>query len=106
MQVVNVIKNWPGLHKISFVAHSLGGLISRYAIGRLYGVSAKFGTFDQIESSSGGEANISGKSLEQCCEARIAGLEPVNFITFATPHLGSRGHKQVSTFCNKVSSCK
>lgn len=26
---------------------------------------------------------------------RIAGLEPMNFITFASPHLGSRGHKQV-----------
>lgn len=28
-------------------------------------------------------------------EGKIAGLEPMNFITFATPHLGSRGHKQV-----------
>ncbi|XP_042044737.1 uncharacterized protein LOC121790618 [Salvia splendens] len=29
----------------------------------------------------------------------VAGLEPVNFITFAMPHLGSRGHKQVPVFC-------
>lgn len=29
------------------------------------------------------------------CEGKIAGLEPINFITSATPHLGSRGHKQV-----------
>lgn len=28
-------------------------------------------------------------------KGKIAGLEPMNFITFATPHLGSRGHKQV-----------
>ncbi|KAL1214194.1 hypothetical protein V5N11_034728 [Cardamine amara subsp. amara] len=29
---------------------------------------------------------------------RIAGLEPVYFITSASPHLGSRGHKQVPLF--------
>lgn len=28
-------------------------------------------------------------------KGKIAGLEPVNFITAATPHLGSRGNKQV-----------
>lgn len=33
---------------------------------------------------------------DQYYEANIGGLEPVNFVTFATPHLGSRGHKQVS----------
>lgn len=98
-EVVNVVKNWPGLHKISFVAHSLGGLIARYAIGRLYELSARIGIADQNESSSGLEANNSAKPPELCYEARIAGLEPVNFITFATPHLGSRGHKQLPLLC-------
>ncbi|KAL3535338.1 hypothetical protein ACH5RR_003799 [Cinchona calisaya] len=98
-EVVNVIKNWPGLHKISFVAHSLGGLIARYAIGRLYELSAKIGTADETESSSGGEANVSRKCVERYYEARIAGLDPVNFITLATPHLGSRGHKQLPLLC-------
>ena len=70
VQVMEVTKRWPGVSKISFIAHSLGGLVARYAIGRLY------------ENSSS--------------EAKIAGLQPVNFITVATPHLGSRGHKQVS----------
>ncbi|GAB7365765.1 hypothetical protein MBLNU230_g7100t1 [Neophaeotheca triangularis] len=46
--------------KISIVGYSLGGLIARYAIGLLY----KNGVFDDIE--------------------------PVNFTTFATPHLGVR----------------
>ena len=50
------------IRKISIVGYSLGGLIGRYAIGLLY---AK-GWFDD------------GK------------LEPVNFTTFATPHLGTR----------------
>ncbi|CAA7060287.1 unnamed protein product [Microthlaspi erraticum] len=69
-EVVSVIKHRNGLRKISFVAHSLGGLVARYAIGKLY---------------------------EQPGE--IAGLEPINFITFATPHLGSRGHRQFPILC-------
>lgn len=48
------------LSKISVVGYSLGGLIARYAIGLLY----KNGLFDK--------------------------LQPVNFTTFATPHLGVR----------------
>jgi hypothetical protein len=70
--------------KISFVAHSLGGLVARYAVGRLY------------------ESNTKTKqSAEKCIEEAehleglIAGLEPMNFITFASPHLGSSGNKQV-----------
>lgn len=45
--------------------------------------------------SSGGDLKDSTQYLEQHFEARVAGLEPMNFITFATPHLGSRGHRQV-----------
>ncbi|KAL6158222.1 hypothetical protein ACJBU6_04021 [Exserohilum turcicum] len=46
--------------KISVVGYSLGGLISRYAIGLLF----RRGVFDKIQ--------------------------PINFTTFATPHLGVR----------------
>lgn len=72
------VQNRHELRKISIVAHSLGGLVARYAIALLYsnGDNAK------------GEAVI---------EEKIAGLEPVNFITFATPHLGNRSHRQVSS---------
>lgn len=48
------------IQKISVVGYSLGGLIARYAIGLLYSK----GLFDRIK--------------------------PVNFTTFATPHLGAR----------------
>nr|XP_043620933.1 uncharacterized protein LOC122592706 [Erigeron canadensis] len=72
-EVVAVTKRWPEVSKISFVAHSLGGLVARYAIGKLY------------ENSSS--------------EAKIAGLQPVNFITVATPHLGSRGPGQLPLLC-------
>ncbi|XP_076931400.1 lipid droplet phospholipase 1-like [Bidens hawaiensis] len=71
-EVLEVAKLWPHVSKISFVAHSLGGLVARYAIGKLYGNHP---------------------------EGRIAGLKPFNFITVATPHLGSRGHKQLPLLC-------
>ncbi|KAH0902284.1 hypothetical protein HID58_041787 [Brassica napus] len=83
-EVLSVIKNRTGLKKISFVAHSLGGLVARYAVGKLY---EKPGEANSLESPS------KAKSGE------IAGLEPMNFITFATPHLGSRGHRQFPILC-------
>lgn len=84
MKVLAVVKHRSGLKKISFVAHSLGGLVARYAIGKLY---EQPGEADSLDSPS---KDKSGKGGE------IAGLEPMNFITFATPHLGSRGHRQVN----------
>ena len=86
MQVLSVARRWPEVQKISFVAHSLGGLVARYAIGRLYDYSS---ALEPVHTKN------SRQCLEQRHEAKIAGLEPVNFITFATPHLGSRGNKQV-----------
>lgn len=78
-----MIKRHPSLQKISFVGHSLGGLVARYAIGRLYEQELPQNS-DKI-------------SVEEPKES-IAGLAPVYFITSATPHLGSRGHKQVPLF--------
>ncbi|XP_024990814.1 putative lipase YDL109C [Cynara cardunculus var. scolymus] len=81
-EVLEVIKQKPNLHKISFVAHSVGGLVARYAIGRLYRPPKE---------------NTEDLSVENCEEgkATIGGLIPMNFIAVATPHLGSRGNKQV-----------
>lgn len=96
MQVMNVVKRWPEVHKISFVAHSLGGLVARYAIGRLYELLPRVETAGLSGNClNGGDLKDSTQYLEQHFEARVAGLEPMNFITFATPHLGSRGHRQV-----------
>ncbi|KAJ4376193.1 hypothetical protein N0V83_001474 [Neocucurbitaria cava] len=53
-------RNGHDIKKISVIGYSLGGLIARYAIGLLY----HKGVFDRIQ--------------------------PVNFTTFATPHLGVR----------------
>ncbi|PWA82902.1 alpha/Beta hydrolase fold protein [Artemisia annua] len=82
-EVLEVIKQKPNLRKISFVAHSVGGLVARYAIGRLYRPPS-------IET-------LECLSVEDSAESRptIGGLVPMNFITVATPHLGSRGNKQV-----------
>ncbi|XP_074372683.1 lipid droplet phospholipase 1-like [Apium graveolens] len=82
-EVFELIKQNPDLRKISFVAHSLGGLAARYAIGKLYGPC-------KTES----EGNLSADAGEES-KGTIGGLVPVNFITVATPHLGSRGNKQV-----------
>jgi len=87
-QVISVIKRHPSVQKISFVGHSLGGLVARYAIARLYGrdISAEL---------SMGNGHCEKHVSDRKYEGKIAGLEPINFITSATPHLGSRGHKQV-----------
>ncbi|XP_010458329.1 PREDICTED: putative lipase YOR059C [Camelina sativa] len=91
-EVRSVIKRHPSLQKISFVGHSLGGLVARYAIGRLY------------EQESPEELPQNSEDIGDTCptieepKERIAGLEPMYFITSATPHLGSRGHKQVPLF--------
>ncbi|XP_059631189.1 lipid droplet phospholipase 1-like isoform X2 [Cornus florida] len=96
-EVISVITRYLDLQKISFIAHSLGGLIARYAIAKLYGQDI------QRKPSQGNGECGSDKSNHPCSEekfkGKIAGLEPMNFITVATPHLGSRGHKQVPMFC-------
>lgn len=89
--MVSVVKRHPDLQKISFIGHSLGGLIARYAIAKLYSED-----FRKPVSQENGEPDGFEKPFgEEKSEGKIAGLEPVNFITSATPHLGLRGHKQV-----------
>ncbi|KAL6984993.1 hypothetical protein U1Q18_018374 [Sarracenia purpurea var. burkii] len=99
-EVLDVVKRWPGVKKISFVAHSLGGLVARYAIGRLHDFLPKMETTGCSENcSSEVHLNEPTQYIEQHFEGRIAGLEPMNFVTFATPHLGSRGHRQLPLLC-------
>ncbi|XVF34265.1 hypothetical protein REPUB_Repub18cG0044500 [Reevesia pubescens] len=99
-EVMGVVKRRPEVRKISFVAHSLGGLVARYAIGRLYEHSSKLGQSDLYANSLTEEHKKSSMQyLKPPCEDKIAGLEPMNFITFATPHLGSRGNKQLPLLC-------
>ncbi|KAM0874750.1 hypothetical protein ACQ4PT_037284 [Festuca glaucescens] len=86
-EVRQVVQRRRNLRKISFVAHSLGGLISRYAIGKLYEYSvAEESCFNTDKHSD--EENVYGGG-------KLAGLEPMNFIASATPHLGSRWNKQL-----------
>lgn len=79
-----MIKRNPGLKKISFVSHSVGGLVARYAIGKLYRPPRMENVADLLAN-----ACVEGS------KGTIAGLQPINFVTVATPHLGSRGNKQV-----------
>ena len=100
LQILAVARHRPDVQKISFVAHSLGGLVARYAIGRLF---ESYQELDPIglpkNSLSEKRTSFSKQCLEQPFEGRIAGLQPMNFITFATPHLGSKGNKQVDLAC-------
>ncbi|XP_023541946.1 uncharacterized protein LOC111801937 isoform X1 [Cucurbita pepo subsp. pepo] len=81
-EVVQVVKKTESLKRISFLAHSLGGLIARYAIAVLYNNS------NTLSSTLNGPCNSSKRGV-------VAGLEPISFITLATPHLGVRGNKQL-----------
>ncbi|XP_047271247.1 uncharacterized protein LOC107878181 isoform X3 [Capsicum annuum] len=86
-----VVKKRESLKKISFLAHSLGGLIARYALALLYSSNNRNEqSNDAVTSTS---ANL--KPVGSLNEGLIAGLEPVNFITLATPHLGVRGKNQL-----------
>lgn len=62
-EVLEVVSKHKKLEEISFVGMSMGGLISRYAIGVLY--------------------------REE--DGTIAGLKPYAYASFASPHLGARG---------------
>ncbi|KAK1301885.1 hypothetical protein QJS10_CPB12g00750 [Acorus calamus] len=92
-EVMQVVRSTGSLKRISFLAHSLGGLFARYAVGVLYSSDPlNNGQLDDITSST------NDGSVKPACNpqlGKIAGLEPVNFITLATPHLGVRGKKQL-----------
>ncbi|KAM6552822.1 hypothetical protein CsatB_013584 [Cannabis sativa] len=98
-EVLSVVSENPRMRKISFVAHSLGGLVARYAIGSLY-KSVPKSEPSCINGNHLNEENTNTlmPSLGQC-QGKIAGLEPMNFVTVATPHLGSIGHKQLPFLC-------
>ncbi|XP_020586201.1 putative lipase YOR059C isoform X2 [Phalaenopsis equestris] len=82
-EVIDIIKKRRRLKKISFIAHSVGGLVARYTIGRLYRPASKS---QELPADDFQGLNAKGT---------IYGLKAMNFITVATPHLGSWGNKQV-----------
>lgn len=107
-EVKAVVEESSNLTKISFVAHSLGGLIARYAIGQLF-IAPK-----RMSNSNGGEranpqkwevtepfSNVGGLEIAEPepSNGTIVHLKPVNFITVATPHISSRGHWQLPFLC-------
>ncbi|XP_077244982.1 alpha/beta-Hydrolases superfamily protein isoform X2 [Tasmannia lanceolata] len=83
-EVVEVTRRKPHVRKISFISHSVGGLVARYAIGKLYRPPGREN-----------QGNVSSGMCNEDSRGTISGLEAMNFITAATPHLGSRGNKQV-----------
>ncbi|KAG8385443.1 hypothetical protein BUALT_Bualt03G0045800 [Buddleja alternifolia] len=90
-EVMEVVQRTESLRKISFLAHSLGGLFARYAVAILYTPNVSSDQSDDIA------APIAANFKSPCSSKKglIAGLEAINFITLATPHLGVRGNKQL-----------
>lgn len=66
-------------------------MIARYALGVLY-------SSDNCNEQYNDAVTSTSANLKPVCSSNvglIAGLEPVNFITLATPHLGVRGKNQL-----------
>ncbi|XP_020100884.1 putative lipase YDR444W isoform X2 [Ananas comosus] len=92
-EILDVVQQTDSLRKISFLAHSLGGLFARYAIAVLYNLeNLRRGQHGYSTSHTNGNSD---KLKSLSASGTIAGLEPINFITLATPHLGVRGKKQL-----------
>jgi hypothetical protein len=92
-EVRQIVRQIKGLKGISFLAHSLGGSFSRYAIADLYTLNDK--SQGEVDISKGSHFQGYSNASSIHCKAKLAGLEPVNFITIATPHFGPRGSGQV-----------
>ncbi|CAA0806451.1 Hydrolase-like protein family [Striga hermonthica] len=90
-EVREVVKKTEGLKKISFLSHSLGGLFARYAIAVLYTPHAISYQSDDLTRPTPEKI----ENLNFLNKGFVAGLEAINFITLATPHLGVRGKKQL-----------
>ncbi|BDA45665.1 probable lipid droplet phospholipase 1 at N-terminal half [Coccomyxa sp. Obi] len=67
-EVAEYVAVHPDLERISLIGHSMGGLIGRYALGKLYDPETEL----------------------------ICGLRPTHFVTFATPHLGCDGDRSAA----------
>ncbi|WJX22435.1 hypothetical protein P8452_11742 [Trifolium repens] len=90
-EVMQVVKKTKSLKRISFLAHSLGGLFARYAIALLYSPD----TYNSGQPGDPANCVMENSQGTDFSKGMIAGLEPMSFITLATPHLGVRGKKQL-----------
>ncbi|CAM6103988.1 unnamed protein product [Calypogeia fissa] len=90
-EVRQVIDRTPSATRISFLAHSLGGLVTRYAIAELY----RPPILHIRDVGDGVTGRRDNSAIEEPSEVTIGGLKPENFITLASPHLGCRGTAQL-----------
>lgn len=92
-EVLEIIDKTPGVTKISFLSHSLGGLVSRYAIALLYSPPTRSEGFGEGVM----DPSVNSKSSTEAAQSEftIGGLQPENFVTLATPHLGCRSTEQL-----------
>eukprot|EP01006_Ploeotia_vitrea_P065997 TRINITY_DN94159_c0_g1_i1.p1 TRINITY_DN94159_c0_g1~~TRINITY_DN94159_c0_g1_i1.p1 ORF type:complete len:369 (+),score=134.21 TRINITY_DN94159_c0_g1_i1:40-1146(+) len=97
------------LTHVSVVGHSLGGIYARYLVGELLqrGVIGSGGAEgdagdeedDEVKRSDGEEGastnnNTTSSTSSTSHRTKSAPLKPVNFITLASPNMGSRQHRR------------
>ncbi|KAK9833727.1 hypothetical protein WJX74_003937 [Apatococcus lobatus] len=63
VEIERIVSQQASFKYLSCIGHSMGGLLARYAVGKLYSTT----------------------------DNTIAGLQPAHFVTMATPHLGVAG---------------
>lgn len=104
-EILAVKSAYPTLDKVSFLGHSLGGLYMRYtaALLALFDENANLLPLEQrnafiqgldIQSFMNQKDHMEQVLVSAGAERKnikLAGMEPINFMTFSTPHAGVQG---------------
>lgn len=83
LEICSVLEANPSLQYFSIIGHSLGGLFSRYCIGILYEKNLFISAAEKQSTQESKKENEEENST-------LPKLVPLNFITFSSPHMGSR----------------
>ena len=101
-EIRGVVAKHSSLKEITFIGHSLGGLIARYAIGVLYDgdSSAHEGSCNDGASESNGGGGSSSSGSGKMLSGR---LQPMHFIAIASPHCGIMSDAGLVQVCVSLS---
>ncbi|OII76745.1 hypothetical protein cand_027660 [Cryptosporidium andersoni] len=87
-EIISVINHYPTLRKISFVGHSLGGMYNRAVLPLLADTIRDEKNKIILKNHYYYEVLKNNNYKYNHDEHLIAGLIPINYITFGTPHKG------------------
>ncbi len=104
-EIRGVVAKHSSLEEITFIGHSLGGLIARYAIGDLYDGGSSAITGSSNNNSASG-SNQDGNSSSSSSGTMLGGrLRPMHFIAIASPHCGIMSDIGLAQVCVFVCWC-